>query len=188
MTKPEAIKYTIPAPCLKRYAEIDERLRRLESGIPQPVSLPCQRLHPQAKLPAKAGPEEIGWDICCVADDVFSEDIAPGLCMLLDPGESHLFHTGFACAIDPGYAVLFFDRSGMGGKKNIHRLAGVIDCTYRGEWRVSLINLSKKPHIISEGDKIVQGIIVRDIPGVTYWVDQLPESRRGTAGFGSTGA
>lgn len=178
---------------------IKERLAHLEAAMKSSfVNLSCQRLSPDAVLPAKAGELEAGWDICCVADDTFAEvDSACIKCgvelkrgdraRVLTCGATHLFHTGFACAIDPGYAVLLWDRSGMGAKKQIHRLAGVIDCTYRGEWLVALTNLSRRIHVIKAGDKIIQGIITKVIPSQAGWVDTLPESSRGTAGFGSTG-
>ena len=75
----------------------------------------------------------------------------------------------------------------MGAKKNIHRLAGVIDCTYRGEWMVVLTNLSKDSHIIEAGDKIIQAQLALVIPANPVWTNELPESYRGESGFGSTG-
>lgn len=188
---------------------IECRIRELEQANRR-VDLKCKRLHPDAVLPAKAGPLEVGWDICCVADDEFIEicdscDNASDYSrvdfihhygisaevgdkfLILRHGISHLFRTGIACAIDPGYAMLYWDRSGMGAKKNIHVLAGAIDCTYRGEWMVSLINLSERVRVIKSGDKIVQGILTKVIPGEAKWHDNLPESYRGENGFGSTG-
>ena len=53
-----------------------------------------------------------------------------------------LFRTGFAQAIQDEYCCLLWDRSGMGGAKQVHRLAGVIDPDYRGEWFVRLVNNS----------------------------------------------
>lgn len=161
---------------------INRRLERLEEiareGVE--VSLQCQRLHPDAILPAKSGELEAGWDICCVADEYFTDDGS----YILPVGCSHKFHTGLACAIDFGYCMLLWDRSGMGAVKNIHRLAGVIDCTYRGEWLVALINLGKEAQLIKAGDKIIQGIITKVIPGQSYWADELSNSVRGQAGFG----
>jgi dUTP pyrophosphatase len=167
------------------------------------VHLKCKKLHPDAVLPAKAHSDDIGWDICCVADYAFYKilskhdgfdnvyqrsDINIGdFVYYLEPGMSHLFHTGFACAIDTGNAMLLWDRSGLSANKNIHRLAGVIDATYRGEWMVSLINLSRITHIIKAGDKIIQGILTKVLHGVVGWVDELPVSFRNEAGFGSTG-
>jgi dUTP pyrophosphatase len=74
----------------------------------------------------------------------------------------------------------------MGAKHNIHRLAGVIDANYRGEWMVSLINLSKKPYTIFEGDKIIQAIIQRD-EQLDFVLGELDETSRGEQGFGSSG-
>ena len=205
--------------CTPNPFELRERIERLElwaakSGVV--IELICKKLHPDAKLPAKAGKDEIGWDICCVEDDTFYEvnvqcqniygksypliDLAVAMeryhqpfvvgdrFLVLYPQQSYTFHTGFACAIDQGYAMLLWDRSGMGAKKNIHRLAGVIDCTYRGEWLVCLTNLSDKAHVIKTGDKIVQGVIHKEIKGAAFWQDWLPASNRGEAGFGSTGS
>jgi len=151
----------------------------LEAMHFQPVSLRCKSLRPDAILPAKAGDLEAGWDICCVADENFTDGIKTLL-----PLESYCFHTGFACAIDCGYAMLLWDRSGMGAKKNIHRLAGVIDCTYRGEWLVCLTNLNQGIQTVCAGDKIIQGILTRVIPGQAAWYDELTETARGAAGFG----
>ena len=51
----------------------------------------------------------------------------------------------------------FFSLSlGIGG---IHRLAGVIDSGYRGEWKVALVNLTDQPYEIKAGDKIIQCLL-----------------------------
>lgn len=160
-----------------------------------PVDLPFKRLHPDAQLPHKAGEEEACYDFHCVSDDSFLppdcisgvENCVSNPFVVLNPGDSRTFKTGLACAIPRGRAMFLWDRSGMGAKKNIHRLAGVIDCTYRGEWMVCLTNLSRQRHVIEAGDKIVQGHLALVLPGMPKWVDDLPDSYRGTAGFGSTG-
>ena len=146
-------------------------------------------LDKQAKLPTKDD-GDIGWDLYCIADNSFehiSFDGSEWDTLVLKPGESHIFHTGISSAIPYGYAALLWDRSGMGAKKNIHRLAGVIDSTYRGEWMVSLINLSKESHIINAGDKIIQFIVQKEIFIKPEWVDELDETERGAKGFGSSG-
>lgn len=170
-------------------------LRLLLDLFREDLVLPFKRLHPDATLPAKSGVSEACYDITCVADDDFeAPDSACGVtndvmcpCVVLKPGDSHVFKTGLACAIPQGRAMYLWDRSGMGAKRNIHRLAGVIDCTYRGEWMVCLTNLSKSSQVIHTGDKIVQGQLALVLPGKPIWVDELPESYRGKAGFGSTG-
>ncbi len=170
-------------------------IEHLENLLINAVDFPFKRLHPNAKLPAKAGELEACYDISCVADDRFWEpECIAGIeygvkkkFMELKPGRSHVFHTGLACAIPKGRALFLWDRSGMGAKKNIHRLAGCLDSSYRGEVLVSLINLSNDTHIIEEGDRIIQGHLALVLPGTPVWVDELPESYRGYKGFGSTG-
>ena len=71
-------------------------------------------------------------------------------------------------------------------KHQLHRLAGVIDSTYRGEWKVLLTNLGKEAYTIREGDRIVQAIIQKEI--LTQWSwGELDETARGDRGLGSSG-
>lgn len=173
-----------------------EDISRLENILIKDRQLPFKRLCEAAQLPHKAGDLEACYDFHCVADDTFMDPQcirgidsgATNPFKELAPGDSHVFHTGVSCAIAKGQAMFLWDRSGMGAKKNIHRLAGCIDSTYRGEILVSLINLSRETHIIEAGDRIIQGHLALVLPGTPTWVDELPESYRGDAGFGSTGA
>jgi len=184
-----------------RVSKLEAQMAKLRQLLVVPTELPFKKLSPGAQLPAKSGELEACYDITCVMDKnfiapqtVLADDLRKKFgieitkpFMLLQPNHSYLFHTGIACAIPEGRAMYLWDRSGMGAKKNVHRLAGVIDCTYRGEWRVSLINLSPKHQIIQAGDRIVQAQYVLVIPGEPVWVDELPDSYRGEKGFASTG-
>lgn len=180
-----------------------------------PQVLDCVRMHPDAKLPTTSE-DNIGHDLYCVEDEefkngeielapisnrellrsltnainnsLFDEFDAAILLEKLDKRHSHIFHTGIAAKVPTGYAALLWDRSGMGAKRNIHRLAGVIDSSYTGEWLVSLINLSNEPQVIKAGDKIVQFIIQKEYKVFPQWVDSLEETERGSKGFGSSGA
>ncbi len=104
----------------------------------------------------------------------------------LRPGDAFLFRTGFAQAIQEDHCCLLWDRSGMGGKKIVHRLAGVIDEDYRGEWFVRLVNHSSETVRVSVGDKIVQGLYTERIEAECPIVPALVATHRGAAGFGST--
>jgi dUTP pyrophosphatase len=132
------------------------------------------KLDPEAKLPTKESSLEAGIDIYTTED------------YILNPGERHLFSTGMAVEFEDGHVALLWDRSGL-GSKGIHRLAGVIDSTYRGEWKVALINLSDEPHEIKAGDKIVQCVLQKFEPVEIEEVADLAESGRGEKGFGSSG-
>jgi dUTP pyrophosphatase len=154
------------------------------------IEVQVKLLHPNAKVPAKSE-GNIGWDLCCVADEDFRHNgdfkHTNLTCFTLYPGERHIFHTGLSMAVTPGYATLLWDRSGLSAKNGIHRLAGVIDSSYRGEWLVCLVNLGAEPVQIFEGDRIIQAIFQKEIPATMVQVEELDVTARGAGGFGSSG-
>lgn len=148
----------------------------------------CKKLHNNAKLPEKAGKLEACYDFFCVEDDDFVCDHDSNKSFFsLQPQKSHIFHTGIAIQLPKHYGLFLWDRSSMGAKKNIHRLAGVIDPTYTGEILVSLVNLSNETHNIYSGDKIIQGHVAPILTTKIVEVEELEDTYRGDKGFGSTG-
>jgi len=133
-----------------------------------------QKIAPTATLPTKENPSDAGIDI--YTNESYS----------LAPGERHLFGTGISVEFSSDHVALLWDRSGL-GSKGIHRLAGVIDSGYRGEWKVALINLSDEPYDIKSGDKIIQCVLQKYEPVTISEVEELSDSDRSTAGFGSSG-
>lgn len=138
------------------------------------IQLKVQKLARNAKLPAKDNAEDAGIDI--YTNEAYT----------LKPGEAHTFSTGISVEFPKGYVALLWDRSGL-GSKGIHRLAGVIDSGYRGEWKVVLLNTTKKPFKIQAGDKVVQCIMQKYEPVKITEAKQLKTSKRGKRGFGSSG-
>lgn len=136
-----------------------------------------QLLRPEAKPPTRAHASDAGLDL--YAD----------WATVLHVGERHLIGTGFQMSIPVGYVAEVWPRSGLAVKYGADTLAGVIDCDFRGEVMVLLINLGSDPIIINTGDRIGQ-LIIRKIE---LWnpviVDELrpPTTARGLNGFGSTG-
>jgi|GEM_PF-961276 len=163
------------------------------------IICPTQLIHPDAKAPFRSSAKAAGHDICCVAgvrgiershwDDqqraVWAYMGELGY-VDLDPEQGFMFRTGFKQAIAPDHVCVFWDRSSMGGKKMVHRMAGVIDEDYRGEWFVRLVNHSDKVVRIHVGDKIVQGIYQERIEASCPIVESLEDTERGEGGFGST--
>lgn len=108
----------------------------------------------------------------------------------LKPGQRALVGTGVRLALPDGYVAFVVPRSGLAAKHGITivNAPGTVDAGYRGEIRVSLLNTdSSEAYDVAVGDRIAQ-IIIMPVPRVRFVpVDELPESTRGEAGFGSTG-
>lgn len=95
--------------------------------------------------------------------------------------------TGLAVAVAPGYCGLIWPRSGLAGS-GLDTSAGVIDSDYRGEVKVLLCNGTPHRKTVRKGERIAQLLIVPvGMPNLIE-VDALPETARGTNGFGSSGA
>ena len=107
----------------------------------------------------------------------------------LAPMERRMVPTGLAMAIPEGYEVQIRARSGMSIKHGITMVNGIgtIDCDYRGELGVLLINLSEEPFTIEPGMRIAQMVVAKYERVEWREVDQLGETERGGGGYGSTG-
>jgi dUTP pyrophosphatase len=138
------------------------------------VDFQVKKLAKNAKLPQKDNATDAGIDI-------FTNES-----YTLQPGERHMFSTGIAVEFPEGYVALLWDRSGL-GSKGIHRLAGVIDSGYRGEWKIVLVNMTDEPFEINEGDKVIQCVLQKFEPVKIAEVKDLNDSKRGEKGFGSSG-
>jgi dUTP pyrophosphatase len=110
--------------------------------------------------------------------------------IIINPGEKALVSTGFSIAIPRGYEVQIRPRSGLAAKKNITVLntPGTIDADYRGEIKVILINFGKEKFTIENGERIAQMVVCPVVQADLEEVKELPDTYRGSGGFGSTGA
>ena len=98
--------------------------------------------------------------------------------------------TGIAVALPSNeYAALVYVRSSLGFKKGVtlSNSVGVIDSDYRGEIFVSLNNISDEDYTVMPGERIAQLIVTPVVIPEISVVDELPETKRGEGGFGSTG-
>lgn len=107
----------------------------------------------------------------------------------LAPGERAMIPTGFAIALPAGYEAQVRPRSGLAAKQGVTCLntPGTIDCDYRGEVSVILINLGQEAVTIARGERIAQMIVAPVSRAVFEAADTLDETLRGAGGFGSTG-
>jgi dUTP pyrophosphatase len=137
-------------------------------------SVKVKRIHPAAKLPLRGTNWSAGADLYCL--EAFT----------LGPGERKLVPTGLAVEIPPGWYGRVAPRSGLAANHGVDMLAGVIDCDYRLELKVLMINLGDTPAPFDAGDRIAQLIIERAAVCDYVWADELSETER-EGGFGSTG-
>ncbi len=106
------------------------------------------------------------------------------------PGESHLIPTGIAIHLrDKSLAALVIPRSGLGHRRGIimGNGVGLIDSDYTGTIFVSCWNRSDTTYTILLGERIAQLVIVPIVRAEFRVVQEFGASKRGAAGFGSTG-
>lgn len=110
--------------------------------------------------------------------------------LTLAPGARALVPTGLAIALPQGFEAQVRPRSGPAAKNGVTVLnsPGTIDCDYRGEVKVILINLGEEPFTVARGTRIAQMVIAPVTQGRLAEVETLDETARGAGGFGSTGA
>lgn len=108
---------------------------------------------------------------------------------ILMPGCRSLIPTGLMMEIPKGHEVQIRPRSGLAIKNGVTVLnsPGTIDCDYRGEVAVILINFGDQEFKISHGDRIAQMVVAEVVQMKFLPSKDLAETERGATGFGSTG-
>ena len=95
--------------------------------------------------------------------------------------------TGIALEVPVGLDAQIRPRSGLASRGVLSTL-GTLDADYRGELFVTLHTLSPKVrHLVTDGDRIAQIVVVRLADVVFESRDELSETLRGSSGHGSTG-
>ncbi|MFQ5517932.1 MAG: dUTP diphosphatase [Acidimicrobiia bacterium] len=141
------------------------------------VDVAVLRLDTEMPLPATAHPGDAGMDLRA------REGVR------LPPGGRAVVPTGIAVAIAAGHAGMVLPRSGLAARHGIGLVnaPGLIDSGYRGEVAVVLINHGSETVEVERGDRVAQLVVVAVPDVLIREVSELPQSRRGSGGFGSTG-
>jgi len=107
----------------------------------------------------------------------------------LEPGEIFCVPAGIAMEIEQGFEAQVRPRSGLALKfgLSIVNAPGTIDCDYRGEVGIIMINLGKNPFVIERGMRIAQLVIQPVCKAEIEVINDLTETSRGAGGFGHTG-
>jgi dUTP pyrophosphatase len=136
-------------------------------------------LHPDAVLPSFANEGDAGCDLVSIES-----------CTILAGGGRALVATGLAVAIPEGYGGFVLPRSGLASTHGVTcaNAPGLIDPGYRGELKVSLVNLDPMvDYRVEKGDRIAQLVVMAVETTKFCVVEELPSATRGDGGFGSSG-
>jgi dUTP pyrophosphatase len=117
-------------------------------------------------------------------------DLASADFVTLEPGSRATVGTGLSIALPDGFVAFVVPRSGLAAKHGISvvNAPGTVDAAYRGEIRVTLINLDpSESFVVNPGDRIAQLIVMPLARPRFVAVETLPGTHRAEGGFGSSG-
>lgn len=157
--------------------------RKQEMLMDKPVVVEMIRIRPDRDadipLPEYMTEQAAGMDLRAAVDEPKT----------IDSGRVALIPTGFAAAIPDGFEAQIRPRSGLAVRYGIGIInsPGTIDADYRGEIQVPLINFGEAPFVVRRGERIAQMIVQRICRVHISLTASLPETGRGSGGFGHTG-
>lgn len=130
-------------------------------------------------LPAYATKGAAGLDLPAAIDEPVD----------LLPGQRMLIATGLRMALPSDFEAQIRPRSGLALKHGVTVLnsPGTVDCDYRGEMKVLLINHGDTSFRIERGMRIAQMVVAPVTQLRWNAVTALDETERGAGGYGSTG-
>ncbi len=143
------------------------------------VKVLVKKLNSKAQLPKYKTSGSSGMDLMALIENPIK----------IKPQESALIATGISIAIPEGTEVQIRPRSGLAAKSSISVLntPGTIDSDYRGEIKIILFNHGKEEFTINNNDRVAQMVLMPILKAEFEEVEDLPETLRGSEGFGSTG-
>tara|TARA_Y100000588_G_scaffold80885_1_gene85009 strand:- start:243 stop:680 length:438 start_codon:yes stop_codon:yes gene_type:complete len=143
------------------------------------VKVLVKKLNPKVKLPSYKTEGSSGMDLMAFVENQ----------IIISPNNSALIPTGLSVAIPKDVEIQIRPRSGLAIKSSISVLntPGTIDSDYRGELKIILFNHSNAEFIVKNNDRIAQMVLTPVLKIDFEEVDALPDTTRGSGGFGSTG-
>lgn len=167
----------LPEPFKFSDGKVHINAQAIPSAEAYQLAVKVKRLHPSALIPTYATDGSGCFDITALEQVECKDDTA-------------VYRTGLAFEIPQGKAMILYGRSGYAFNRSL-RLAtcsSVIDSDFRGELLVKVRRDDGGIWYPSAGDRIAQAMIVDAHQVKFVEVDELSDTKRGTGGFGSTGA
>lgn len=143
------------------------------------MNINIKKLKENAIIPTRGSEYAAGMDLYACIDNPIN---IPAHCTEKIP-------TGLSIEIPEGYFGGIFARSGLATKQGLRpaNCVGVCDSDYRGEYIVALHNDTKEAKLVKPGERIAQLVVMPYLSVEFTQVDELPDTKRGAGGFGSTG-
>jgi dUTP pyrophosphatase len=143
------------------------------------VKVLIKKLNPEVEMPSYKTLGASGMDLMAIIDKPIK----------IAPNSSCLIPTGISMAFSNEYEIQIRPRSGLAAKNSITVLnaPGTIDSDYRGEIKIILFNHGVNDFVVNNKDRVAQMILMPVHKIELVEVENLPDTVRGTGGFGSTG-
>ena len=143
------------------------------------VKIKIKKLDPKVKIPQYKTEGSSGMDLMAFVKGSLK----------IKPNSSELIPTGISVAIPEDTEIQIRPRSGLAVNSQISVLntPGTIDSDYRGELKVILFNHGVDDFMVNNGDRIAQMVLMPVLKASFDEVGELPDTVRGSGGFGSTG-
>ncbi|ATG52218.1 dUTP diphosphatase [Brachybacterium vulturis] len=147
------------------------------ASAPEPPALRIRRRE-AVPMPHRAHPDDAGLDLASAEE------------LVIPAGGRALVDTGLALALPAGTVGMVCPRSGLAARHGITVLngPGIVDAGYRGPLKVALHNTDpSEPFALHVGDRIAQLVVVPFLAPRLDEVEDLDQTARAGAGFGSSG-
>ncbi|MCH2227691.1 MAG: dUTP diphosphatase [Candidatus Caenarcaniphilales bacterium] len=150
----------------------------------QQLQIQIKKLHPEVQTPFYATPGSAGFDLRAFLMDSSS--------ITIPAGKRAKVTTGLQMVLPEGYELQIRPRSGLAFKHGISltNTPGTIDCDYRGEIQILMINHGEEDFTIEHGDRIAQAVLAPIYQASFEEITELPseeDNKRLAGGFGSSG-
>ena len=133
------------------------------------------KIAPCKFLPQKSEVNAAGFDLC------FPDNVQ------IPPGKLVIIPLDHYTEIPDGYFFQLHERSSFSRFTLIMRAGGIIDSSYRGNWKVSLYNYGNETTTLEKGTSGIQATLHKNLDCKWEQTDDLNSTPRGKKGFGEMG-
>lgn len=148
------------------------------------INVKFLKMYPDAQIPRRWSPDAVGYDLHAYIKTEYGKENK----RVVGPNSTINISTGIRMELPRSHFAFVCPRSGLSKHSiSVTNSPGLVDPDYRGELCVMVYNGSYVSHWIQHNDRIAQLVILPVTPFTIQVVDELSDTERNVAGFGSTG-